>query len=79
MVQFTPIDMAQFATIEAATASSTSLTDERVASTRKGLAALKHLARHDSSHDYGYCWGNTVFRTVYEPGSDEMVEQALTR
>lgn len=78
MARFTPIDMAQFAATEA-TVGSIWFPDERVDSTRKALAALKHLAWHDGSHDYGYCWGYTVFRTVYEPGSDEMVERALTR
>ncbi|KAJ6789600.1 hypothetical protein PWT90_11023 [Aphanocladium album] len=58
---------------------SVSFTDESVASTRKALAALEHLARHDGSHDYGYCWGYTIFQTVYGPGSDDKVAQALAR
>lgn len=79
MMRFTPIDMAQFAAIEVATAGFAPFTDKHVASTRKALAALKHIERHDGSHDYGYCWGCTIFRTVYGTGFDEKVAQALTR
>jgi hypothetical protein len=42
-------------------------------------SALKHIAIHDGSHDYGYCWGFTIFRTVYTPDSNEAVTEALER
>ncbi|EGX89975.1 hypothetical protein CCM_08229 [Cordyceps militaris CM01] len=47
--------------------------------TLKAREALKQLARYDGSHDYAYCWGYTIFRTVYTPGSDERVAAALER
>ncbi|KAK7413097.1 hypothetical protein QQX98_008045 [Neonectria punicea] len=46
---------------------------------RTSRIALQHLARHDSSHDYPYSWGYTIFRTVYTPGSDEAVARAVER
>lgn len=40
---------------------------------------LEQIARHDRSHDYPYCWGYTIFRTVYTLGSDERVAEAMKR
>ncbi|KAM0275932.1 hypothetical protein ACHAQH_007274 [Verticillium albo-atrum] len=41
--------------------------------------ALQHIAYHDGSHDYAYSWGYTMFRTVYTPGSEEAVAEAVER
>ncbi|KAM0327425.1 hypothetical protein ACHAQA_005711 [Verticillium albo-atrum] len=46
---------------------------------RLSRLALQYLARHDGSHDYPYSWGYTIFRTVYTPGSDEAIAQAVER
>ncbi|OAA59379.1 hypothetical protein ISF_06314 [Cordyceps fumosorosea ARSEF 2679] len=73
MAHFPPIDVA---TICAEPPNSTAA-DARY--TRKVRDALKHLAKHDGTHGYAFCWGYTVFRTVYTPGSDERVVAALER
>ncbi|EGY22100.1 uncharacterized protein VDAG_03540 [Verticillium dahliae VdLs.17] len=41
--------------------------------------ALRHITEHDNSHDYPYCWGYTIFRTLYTPGSDEAIANAIER
>ncbi|KAH7174914.1 uncharacterized protein B0J16DRAFT_186010 [Fusarium flagelliforme] len=41
--------------------------------------ALRNLADNDHSHNYPYCWGFTIFRTVYSPDSDEAVAKAVDR
>lgn len=69
--------MAQFPPIDMAIACPAPLCDADVQSTHKARSALQHLATHDGSHDYPYCWGYTIFRTVYTPGSDEDVAKAL--
>ncbi len=71
MTQFPPIDMTVVCPEPRC--------DVDADATRKSRSALKHLAKHDGSHDYPYCWGYTVFRTVYTPGSDEAVAKALER
>ncbi|KAK4157598.1 hypothetical protein C8A00DRAFT_29442 [Chaetomidium leptoderma] len=40
---------------------------------------LQVLAGHDENHNYPYCWGYTIFRTVYTPGSDEAFARAIER
>ncbi|GKT66568.1 hypothetical protein ColTof4_04060 [Colletotrichum tofieldiae] len=40
---------------------------------------LLSIAFHDGSHNYPYCWGFTIFRTVYTPGSDEAFAKAIDR
>lgn len=79
MSRHTPIDMAQFVAIKAATGRLVRFIDGRAASTSKVIVALHNLARHDGSHYHGYCRGYTVSHTVYEPGSNERVAQALVR
>ncbi|KAK6697600.1 hypothetical protein SNK04_013853 [Fusarium graminearum] len=46
---------------------------------RMARHALRNLADNDHSHSYPYCWGFTIFRTVYTPGSDEAVTAAVDR
>ncbi|KAM0259186.1 hypothetical protein ACHAPA_010862 [Fusarium lateritium] len=46
---------------------------------RMSRHALRNLANNDHSHSYPYCWGFTIFRTVYTPGSDEAVAAAVDR
>lgn len=48
-------------------------------SARIHRAHLASLAENDGTHDYPYCWGYTIFRTVYTPGSDEAFKKALER
>lgn len=40
---------------------------------------LAFLAENDGTHDYPYCWGYLIFRTFYEPGSDEAFKKAIER
>ncbi|KAL0939537.1 uncharacterized protein CTRU02_206147 [Colletotrichum truncatum] len=40
---------------------------------------LQQLSHHNGSHNYPYCWGYTIFRTVYTPGSDEAFAKAIER
>jgi hypothetical protein len=40
---------------------------------------LQTIADHDGGHNYPYCWGYTIFRTVYTPGSDEEFARAIER
>jgi hypothetical protein len=40
---------------------------------------LLSLADYDGSHDYAYCWGYAIFRTVYTEGSDEAFAEAIKR
>ncbi|WYZ43665.1 hypothetical protein EsH8_VII_000101 [Colletotrichum jinshuiense] len=40
---------------------------------------LLSLAHHDGSHNYPYCWGFTIFRTTYTPGSDDTFAKAIER
>lgn len=40
---------------------------------------FQDLYYHDGSHNYPYCWGYTIFRTVYTEGSDEAFLKALER
>ncbi|KZL81072.1 hypothetical protein CI238_09832 [Colletotrichum incanum] len=40
---------------------------------------LLSIARYDESHNYPYCWGFTIFRTIYTPGSDEAFAKAIDR
>jgi hypothetical protein len=46
---------------------------------RAARRLLQTMAYHDGSHNYPYCWGYTIFRTVYTPGSDEAVARAIER
>ncbi|KAF6810322.1 hypothetical protein CSOJ01_06393 [Colletotrichum sojae] len=36
-------------------------------------------AAHDGSHGYPYCWGFTIFRTAYAPGSGAAFAKAVER
>ena len=41
--------------------------------------ALRNLADNEHSHNYPYCWGFTIFRTIYTLDSDETVATAVDR
>lgn len=40
---------------------------------------LYALSRFEGYHEYPYCWGYTIFRTVYGPGSNEAFSKAIER
>ncbi len=71
MTQFPPIDVATLCAVPSCKVDAEY--------THKARDALEHLARYDGTHDYPYCWGYTIFRTVYTPGSDERIAAALER
>lgn len=71
--------MAQFPPIDMAVASPPRSSPDDLEPARASRRALQHLSEYDGTHDRPYCWGFTVFRTVYTPGSDEAVARALER
>ncbi|RNJ58810.1 hypothetical protein D7B24_004175 [Verticillium nonalfalfae] len=73
------ISMTRFPPIDLAVACPGPRCPGDLESTRMSRDALRHIAEHDNSHDYQYCWGYAIFRTVYTPGSDEVIAIAVDR
>ncbi|KAH7309115.1 hypothetical protein B0I35DRAFT_441471 [Stachybotrys elegans] len=47
--------------------------------TRKSRSTLRVLEADDGDHDRKWCWGYTIFRTVYTPESNDAFPKAIER
>lgn len=69
--------MTDFQPLDQATANYSQRGDSESSRIHRWHLAL--VAKNDGTHDYPYCWGYIIFRTVYGPGSDEAFTKAVER